>query len=117
MKNEESKSQTTFPYQSKWYNQKRHCSFRVALCENKESQLRNLAKLDIKANNMKRHSVMLGQVNLQFGMFNFENEEADEDDEIDNIEEERQNENAKKKNSTNEDKKKETEEEEKEAEK
>lgn len=67
---------------------KRHISLRIALCKNKEAQLQNLAKLDPKG--AKRHSVMLGQPNfLNFGIFNFEKEEADEDDEI--IEEEEKN--------------------------
>ena len=69
---------------------KRHISLRIALCKNKEAQLQNLAKLDPKG--AKRHSVMVGQPNfLNFGIFNFEKEEADEDDEI--IEEEKNNEN------------------------
>ena len=74
-------------------NQKRHCSLRIALCDSKESQLKNLAKLEIKG--MKRHSVMLGQPNYQLGIFNFEKEEADEDDDDINsdIEEEKNNEN------------------------
>ena len=62
---------------------KRNCSFRVALCDNKETQLKNLAKLDLKTN--KRHSVMVGTTNflqMGMGMFNFEKEEADEDDEV-----------------------------------
>lgn len=68
---------------------KRHISLRIALCKNKETQLQNLAKLDPKG--AKRHSVMIGQPNfLNFGIFNFEKEEADEDDEI--IEEEKNNE-------------------------
>ena len=68
---------------------KRHISLRIALCKNKEAQLQNLAKLDPKG--AKRHSVMVGQPNfLNFGIFNFEKEEADEDDEI--IEEEKNNE-------------------------
>ena len=66
---------------------KRNCSLRVALCDNKEAQLKNLAKLDLKTN--KRHSVMVSPTNfLQIGMFNFENEEADEDDVILEMEEE-----------------------------
>ncbi len=75
-------------------SKKRHSSLRVALCENKETQLKNLAKLDFKA--MKRHSAILGQNNivLQMGIFNFEKEEADEDDEVNDsdIEEEKNNE-------------------------
>ena len=71
--------------------QKRHSSLRIALC-NKETQLKNLAKLDIKG--MKRHSVIL-QPNYQLGIFNFEKEEADEDDDVNNldVEEEKNNEN------------------------
>ena len=83
-------------------NQKRHCSLRIALCDSKESQLKNLAKLEIKG--MKRHSVMLGQPNYQLGIFNFEKEEADEDDDEINsdIEEEKNNENNNIKNSMDE---------------
>ena len=94
-------------------NQKRHCSLRLALCDSKESQLKNLAKLDI--NNMKRHSVMLGQPNFQMGIFNFEKEEADEDDDVNNsdIEEEKNNENNENKNKQEEEEKKEEKEEEK----
>ena len=69
---------------------KRHSSLRIALCENKETQLKNLAKVDLEA--MKRRSVILGQSNqLHMGIFNFEKEEADEDDDINNsdIEEEK----------------------------
>ena len=69
---------------------KRHSSLRIALCENKEIQLKNLAKVDLEA--MKRHSVILGQSNqLHMGIFNFEKEEADEDDDVNNsdIEEEK----------------------------
>ena len=71
-------------------SRKRTCSFRAALCDNKETQLKNLSKLDLKLN--KRHSVMVGPPNfLQFGMFNFELEEADEDDIIEETEEEEKN--------------------------
>ena len=74
---------------------KRHSSLRAALCDNKETQLKNIAKLDINA--MKRHSVILGQSSnlLNMGIFNFEKEEADEDDDVNNpdIEEEKNNEN------------------------
>ena len=74
---------------------KRHSSLRAALCDNKETQLKNLAKLDINA--MKRHSVILGQSSnlLNLGIFNFEKEEADEDDDANDsdIEEEKNNEN------------------------
>ena len=72
---------------------KRHSSLRIALCENRETQLKNLAKLDLQA--IKRHSVILGQSNsLHMGIFNFEKEEADEDDDVNNsdIEEEKNNE-------------------------
>ena len=66
---------------------KRHISLRIALCKNKEAQLQNLAKLDPKG--AKRHSVMVGQPSFHdFGIFNFEKEEADEDD---IIEEEKNN--------------------------
>jgi serine/threonine protein kinase len=74
---------------------KRHSSLRAALCDNKETQLKNLAKLDINA--IKRHSVILGQSSnlLNLGIFNFEKEEADEDDDANDsdIEEEKNNEN------------------------
>ena len=79
---------------------KRHSSLRAALCDNKETQLKNLAKLDINA--MKRHSVILGQSSnlLNMGIFNFEKEEADEDDDVNNsdIVEEKNNENDTEKN-------------------
>ena len=73
-------------------NQRRHSSLRLALCESKETQLKNLSKIDI--NGIKRHSVMLGLPNkFQMNIFNFEKEEADED-EMDNsdIEEEKNDE-------------------------
>ena len=73
-------------------NSKRHCSFRFSLCENKETQLKNLEKFQNK--NFKRHSVMLGQSNfLKQEIFNFEKEEADEEDSEDDdiIEEEKNN--------------------------
>ena len=77
--------------QFKRHERKRNCSFRVSLCDNKETQLKNLAKLDLKSN--KRHSVMVGPTNFhQVGMFNFEIEEADEDDIIPEAEEEKVNE-------------------------
>ena len=95
MKNNELEKQTTYQPNIKFKrtNQKRHCSSRLALCD-KESQLKNLAKIDLKKE--KRHSAMVGQPSIfQKGIFNFENEEADEDDDVDNpdIEKEKNNEN------------------------
>ena len=95
MKNNELKKQTTYQPNIKFKrtNQKRHCSSRLALCD-KESQLKNLAKIDLKKE--KRHSAMVGQPSIfQKGIFNFENEEADEDDDVDNpdVEKEKNNEN------------------------
>ena len=97
MKNNELKKQATYQPSIKFKRttQERHCSLRLALCD-KESQLKNLANLDLKKS--KRHSVMVGQPNrFQMGIFNFEKEEADEDDSVDNsdIEEEKNNENNK----------------------
>ena len=72
----------------------RHSSLRLALCENKETQLKNLLKIDIDG--IKRHSLMIGLPNkFQMNIFNFEKEEADEDDEVNNsdIEEEKHNDN------------------------
>ena len=94
MKNNELKKQATYQPSIKFKRttQERHCSLRLALCD-KESQLKNLANLDLKKS--KRHSVMVGQPNrFQMGIFNFEKEEADEDDSVDNsnIEEEKNNE-------------------------
>ncbi len=96
MEKEQSKKKTTINNPQiltkfKRNTQKRHSSLRMALC-NKETQLKNLAKLDLKG--MKRHSVIL-QPNYQMGIFNFEKEEADEDDDVNNsdIEEEKNNEN------------------------
>ena len=97
MKNKELKKQATYQPSIKFKRttQERHCSLRLSLCD-KESQLKNLANLDLKKS--KRHSVMIGQPNrFQIGIFNFEKEEADEDDSVDNsdIEEEKNNENNK----------------------
>ena len=64
----------------------KHSSFRIALCDNKEAQLKNLAKIDPKT--AKRHSVLLQPNAFQMGMFNFEDEEADELDEINDEDEE-----------------------------
>ena len=86
---EKSNENLRYPLNYRRTTYKRHISLRIALCKNKEAQLQNLAKLDPKG--AKRHSVMVGQPNfLNFGIFNFEKEEADEDDEI--IEEEKNNE-------------------------
>ena len=112
MKNEELKKHINY-ITFKRNNQKRHCSLRIALCDSKESQLKNLAKLESK--HLKRHSaVMLGQPNFQMGIFNFEKEEADEDDDVNNsdIEEEKNNQNNNDKNSIDELKKKQKQEEE-----
>ena len=116
MKNNELKKQTTYQPSIKFKRttQERHCSLRLALCD-KESQLKNLANLDLKKS--KRHSVMVGQPNrFQMGIFNFEKEEADEDDSVDNsdIEEEKNNENNKEVNPIDAFKKKQKEEKEKE---
>ena len=78
MKNDKIQKQISNPLSFKRNNQKRHRSFRLALCDSKESQLKNLAKLDV--NKFKRHSVIVGQPNYQMKIFNFEKEEADEDD-------------------------------------
>lgn len=86
---EKSNENLRYPLNYRRTTYKRHISLRIALCKNKEAQLQNLAKLDPKG--AKRHSVMVGQPNFfNFGIFNFEKEEADEDDEI--IEEEKNNE-------------------------
>ena len=63
----------------------RHTSFRIALCGNKEEQLKNLSKINPKS--AKRVSVITPSHPVQTGMFNFENEEADEEDEYDSDEE------------------------------
>ena len=63
----------------------RHTSFRIALCGNKEEQLKNLSKINPKS--AKRVSVITPSHPIQTGMFNFENEEADEEDEYDSDEE------------------------------
>jgi len=90
-KKENNPSQANLNFRRTTY--KRHISLRIALCKNKETQLQNLAKLE-KKGDMKRRSVMLGQPNFQsMGIFNFEKEEADEDEEIcSEIEEEKNNE-------------------------
>ena len=59
--------------------QKRNRTFRMALCDNKEKQLKNLAKSDLEGK--KRNSSIQQMKVKQIGIFNFEKEEADEDDE------------------------------------
>ena len=81
--NEINKNKRNMNIKFKRNTKKRHSSLRNALCENKETQLKNLAKLDLQA--IKRHSVIIGQSNqLNMGIFNFEKEEADEDDDVNN---------------------------------
>ena len=58
---------------------KKNRTFRIALCDNKEKQLKILAKSDLEG---KKRNSSIQQIKIkQIGMFNFEKEEADEDDE------------------------------------
>ena len=92
-------------------SKERHSSFRKALCDNKETQLKNLAKLDLKEN--ERNSIDK-QSDKNKGIFNFEKEKANEDedandDEADEKKAKKKKEKEKEKNESNANKKNEKE--------